>query len=61
MEMPRLSLLCSFTGESMNPFVTMAYSYYKEGAENPTFLFPIYALEEMKCLNLQYVKFCHFK
>lgn len=28
---------------------TMAYAYYKEGAEHPTFLFPVYALEEMKC------------
>lgn len=40
---------CSFTGESMDLEGTMAYAYYKDGAENPTFLFPVYALEEMKC------------
>lgn len=38
-----------FTGEEMNPEGTMAYAYYKEGAENPTFLFPVYSLDEMKC------------
>jgi len=38
-----------FTGESMDVEATMAYAYYKEGAENPTFLFPVYALQEMKC------------
>ena len=28
---------------------TLCYAYYKEGAEAPTFLFPKYAMEEMKC------------
>ena len=28
---------------------TLVYAYYKEGSANPTFLFPVYALEEMKC------------
>lgn len=38
-----------FTGESMNTEASLAYAYYKDGASNPTFLFPKYALEEMKC------------
>ena len=42
-------ILCSFTGESMDPDGTLAYAYYKEGASQPTFLFPKYALKGMKC------------
>eukprot|EP00803_Ostreobium_quekettii_P002308 evm.model.scf_2411.4 EVM.evm.TU.scf_2411.4 scf_2411:15065-16788(+) len=38
-----------FTGESMDSDATLVYAYYKEGASNPTFLFPRYALDEMKC------------
>jgi hypothetical protein len=37
-----------FTGESMDPESTMVYAYYKEGAENPTFLFPKAAMHEVK-------------
>ena len=33
----------------MDPETTMIYAYYKEGAANPTFLYPIYALKEEKC------------
>ncbi len=40
---------CSFSGESMDPDGTLAYAYYKEGASQPTFLFPKYALKEQKC------------
>ena len=40
--------VCSFTGESMDPDGTLAYAYYKEGASNPTFLFPKYALKATK-------------
>ena len=31
---------CSFTSESMDPEATMVYAYYKEGASQPTFLYP---------------------
>lgn len=37
-----------FTGESMDPDGTLAFAYYKEGASNPTFLFPKYALKGQK-------------
>ena len=40
---------CSFSGESMDPDGTLCYAYYKEGAAQPTFLFPKYALKEQKC------------
>ena len=32
----------------MDPESTMVYAYYKEGASNPTFLYPKYALKEQK-------------
>lgn len=38
-----------FSGESMDPDGTLAYAYYKEGASQPTFLFPKYALKASKC------------
>ncbi|KAK9835533.1 hypothetical protein WJX74_002494 [Apatococcus lobatus] len=38
-----------FTGESMDPDATMVYAYYPDGAADPTFLFPRYALKEQKC------------
>ncbi|KAK9796326.1 hypothetical protein WJX73_005328 [Symbiochloris irregularis] len=38
-----------FTGESMDPDATLVYAYYKEGASEPTFLYPKYAMTEMKC------------
>lgn len=38
-----------FSGESMDPDGTLCYAYYKEGAAQPTFLFPKYALKEQKC------------
>lgn len=28
---------------------TLVYAYYKDGAADPTFLFPKYALDEIKC------------
>lgn len=37
-----------FTGESMDPESTMVFAYYKEGATNPTFLFPKAAMHEVK-------------
>ena len=40
---------CSFMGESMDPDATLVFAYYKEGASNPTFLYPAYALKEEKC------------
>lgn len=40
---------CSFTGESMDPDATLVYAYYRDGASEPTFLYPKYAMEEMKC------------
>lgn len=40
---------CSFIGESGEPEGTLVYAYYKEGATNPTFLFPTYALKGRKC------------
>eukprot|EP00210_Caulerpa_lentillifera_P002125 g2039.t1 len=45
----KLKDLQFFTGESMDVEGTMCYAYYKEGASDPTFLFPVYSLEEMKC------------
>lgn len=44
-------MCCSFVGESMSvePPGTYAYAYYKEGASDPTFLFPKFALVEQKC------------
>ena len=42
-------VFCSFTGESMDPDGSLAFAYYKEGASQPTFLFPKYALKEAKC------------
>ncbi len=33
----------------MDPDGTLCYAYYKEGAAQPTFLFPKYALKEQKC------------
>lgn len=42
-------IACSFSGESMDPDGTLCYAYYKEGAAQPTFLFPKYALKEQKC------------
>jgi hypothetical protein len=44
----KLSELQFFTGESMDPESTMVYAYYKEGSENPTFLFPKSAMNEIK-------------
>lgn len=41
-------MLCSFLGESMDPDSTMVYAYYKEGAAQPTFLYPKYALKGVK-------------
>eukprot|EP00884_Botryococcus_braunii_P017534 jgi/Botrbrau1/4464/Bobra.0348s0047.3 len=38
-----------FIGESAEPDGTLVYAYYKDGATNPTFLFPAYALVEQKC------------
>ncbi|KAL3132522.1 hypothetical protein ABBQ32_009065 [Trebouxia sp. C0010 RCD-2024] len=38
-----------FSGESMDPDGTLAYAYYKEGASQPTFLFPKFALKGTKC------------
>ncbi|GMH33237.1 hypothetical protein BSKO_01071 [Bryopsis sp. KO-2023] len=38
-----------FTGESMNADGTMCYAYYPEGSGDPTFLFPVYAMNERKC------------
>ena len=32
----------------MDPESTMVYAYYKEGASNPTFLYPKYALKAQK-------------
>ena len=32
----------------MDPDGTFAYAYYKEGASNPTFLIPKYALKAQK-------------
>lgn len=42
-------LVCSFLGESLDSDGSMVFAYYKEGAANPTFLFPKYALKEEKC------------
>lgn len=39
-------------GENMDAEGTMAYAYYKDGASNPTFLFPAYALDEVKCWQI---------
>lgn len=48
--LPEVALAhCSFTGESMDPDGSLAYAYYKEGASQPTFLFPKYALKGTKC------------
>lgn len=38
-----------FVGESLDPDGTMCFAYYDEGASNPTFLYPKYALKEVKC------------
>jgi len=38
-----------FTGESMDHEGTLAFAYYKEGAADPTFIFPKYALNANKC------------
>lgn len=38
-----------FTGESSDIEASMVYAYYKEGASNPTFLFPRFAMDEVKC------------
>lgn len=37
-----------FLGESMDPDSTMVYAFYKEGAAQPTFLYPKYALRGVK-------------
>lgn len=38
-----------FSGESMDPDATLAYAFYPDGAADPTFLFPKFALAAMKC------------
>lgn len=43
-----MPVCCSFMGESTDPEGTLVYAYYSEGAENPTFLYPKYALKERK-------------
>ena len=49
MRIEAINIVCSFSGESMDPDGTLAYAYYKEGASQPTFLFPKYALKATKC------------
>jgi len=38
-----------FVGESLDPEGTMCFAYYADGAANPTFLYPKYAMKEVKC------------
>ena len=33
----------------MDPDQTLIYAYYSDGATNPTFLYPRFALKEEKC------------
>ena len=33
----------------MDPDQTLIYAYYSDGATNPTFLYPKFALQEEKC------------
>lgn len=45
----KLNDLQFFTGESMDAEGTMVFAIYKDGASDPTFYFPKYALKEEKC------------
>ena len=33
----------------MDQEATLVFAYYKDGSADPTFLFPKYALQEVKC------------
>ena len=39
---------CSFLGESMDQEGTLIFAYYADGASEPKFLYPKYALQEIK-------------
>ncbi len=45
----RYVLSCSFLGESMDQDASLVFAYYKDGASEPSFLFPKYAMKETKC------------
>ncbi|CAI5503765.1 unnamed protein product [Closterium sp. Naga37s-1] len=47
--MSKLADLQFFVGESMNLEGSIAYAYYKDGAENPTFIYFKDGLKEVKC------------
>ncbi len=38
----------SFLGESMDQEGTLVFAYYADGASEPKFLYPKYALDEIK-------------
>ncbi|KAK9820394.1 hypothetical protein WJX72_009903 [[Myrmecia] bisecta] len=45
----KLKDLQFFAGESMDLEGSLAFAYYREGASDPTFIFPKYALNANKC------------
>jgi len=47
--MSKLKDLQFFVGESMHDDGSLVFAYYKDGAENPTFLYLAYGLKEIKC------------